>query len=449
MVSDTVPKFPFARPHGAEPPVEYARLRATNPISRVELWDGSRPWLLVKWKDIVSVATDERFSKERTRPGFPEMSPGGKEAAKNRPTFVDMDPPDHGHQRGMISDLFTYEHIETMRPKIRETVSQLLDEMLKKYDGQPIDLVEHFSLPVPSYIIYGILGVPFSDLAFLTKQAAIRSNGSATATEASNANQELLNYMGSLVDQRSAEPKDDLISHLVTTQLRPGNLTKADVVQMAFLMLVAGNATMVNMINLGVIELYLKHRDTQLADLRADPRALAPAFVDELCRYHTGSAMAMRRVAKVDVRWGVNLIKAGDGVIMANSSGNRDEDIFPSPDDFDMHRPRGAEAALGYGFGAHRCVAEWLARAEMEEVFVALVTRVPGLRVAAAAEDEINPGLADQSVSTYDNDLAEAVAKLVNTTMFDIVKVLDTDSADDGTKQQANDLLGASVKAPG
>ena len=76
------------------------------------------------------------------------------------------------------------------------------------------------------------------------------------------------------------------------------------------------------------------------------------------------------------------LIKAGDGVIMANSSGNRDEDIFPSPDDFDMHRPRGAEAALGYGFGAHRCVAEWLARAEMEEVFVALVTRVPGLRVA-------------------------------------------------------------------
>lgn len=108
---------------------------------------------------------------------------------------------------------------------------------------------------LPVQIIYGILGVPFSDLAFLTKQAAIRSNGSATATEASNANQELLNYMGSLVDQRSAEPKDDLISHLVTTQLRPGNLTKADVVQMAFLMLVAGNATMVNMINLVTLPL--------------------------------------------------------------------------------------------------------------------------------------------------------------------------------------------------
>lgn len=67
--------------------------------------------------------------------------------------------------------------------------------------------------------------------------------------------------MGSLVDQRSAEPKDDLISHLVTTQLRHGNLTKADVVQMAFLMLVAGNATMVNMINLVILPLprYVSH----------------------------------------------------------------------------------------------------------------------------------------------------------------------------------------------
>jgi fungal nitric oxide reductase len=65
----------------------------------------------------------------------------------------------------------------------------------------------------------------------------------------------------------------------------------------------------------------------------------------------------------------LQLIKAGEGIITSNQSANRDEDIFPDPDTFDMHRKRGSEQALGFGFGEHRCVAEWLARAELEIVF--------------------------------------------------------------------------------
>ncbi|OJD35823.1 cytochrome p450 55a1 [Diplodia corticola] len=123
--------------------------------------------------------------------------------------------------------------------------------------GSPHPAPPNASPAVLARIIYGILGVLFPDLAFLTKQAAIRSNGSATATEASRASQELLDYMGSLVDQRSAELKEDLINHLITTQpRRHSNLSKANVVQMVFLMLVACNATMVNMINLVAIPLH-------------------------------------------------------------------------------------------------------------------------------------------------------------------------------------------------
>jgi len=65
----------------------------------------------------------------------------------------------------------------------------------------------------------------------------------------------------------------------------------------------------------------------------------------------------------------IKLIKAGEGIIAATQSGNRDEEVFPDPDTFDLHRKRGSEQALGYGFGAHQCVAEWLARAELEIVF--------------------------------------------------------------------------------
>lgn len=94
-----VPKFPFSRPRGAEPPAEYAKLRASDPVSKVELWDGSHAWLVTKHKDICSVLTDDRLSKQRNRPGFPELDAGGKEAAKRKPTFVDMDKPDHMKQR--------------------------------------------------------------------------------------------------------------------------------------------------------------------------------------------------------------------------------------------------------------------------------------------------------------------------------------------------------------
>lgn len=108
----------------------------------------------------------------------------------------------------MIESIFSREAIEKMRPSIQNTVDTLLDEMINDGCKNPVDVVEKLALPVASYVsflytpniptsdsilfcqtIYGILGVPFEDLKFLTQQAAIRSNGSATATAASQANQ--------------------------------------------------------------------------------------------------------------------------------------------------------------------------------------------------------------------------------------------------------------------
>lgn len=216
-------------------------------------------------------------------------------------------------------------------------------------------------------IIYGILGVPFSDLPYLTQQAAIRGNGSATATESSQANASLLSYIDDLVVKRIAKPENDLISLLTTTQLAHNKLQQSDITQIAFLLLVAGNATMISMIALGIVTA-LQH-PTQLALLKSDPQKYSPLFVEELCRYHTASALATKRVAKVDIELGGKTIKAGEGIIAATQSGNRDEEVWDNPDEFDMQRPAGKHEALGYGWGEHRCVAEWLARAELETVF--------------------------------------------------------------------------------
>lgn len=389
------PRFPFSRLKDWEPPIEYATLRATDPVSRVELWDGSEPWLVTKHADVASVLTDQRLSKQRTRNGFPEMSMGGKLAAKSatRPTFVDMDPPEHGRQRGMVEPLFTKEAAKKLRPHIQETVDSLLAKMIEAGPGKGVDLVEKFALPVPSYIIYGILGVPLEDLEFLTHEAAVRSNGSATASEASLAAKTLVDYMRGLVDKRMQEPKDDLISKLVTEQVKPGNIDKEDAAQIAFLLLVAGNATMVHMIALGVVTLL--HNPEQLAALKSNP-SLAPLFVSELCRYHTGSSFATRRVAKEEISLCGHAIKAQEGIIAATQSASRDEDVFSDPDVFDIMRfapkdqgGRGEDwwQAMGFGWGEHRCVGEWLARAEMEIVFATLFQKLPDLKVAVPFEN--------------------------------------------------------------
>ncbi|EWZ33985.1 hypothetical protein FOZG_13670 [Fusarium oxysporum Fo47] len=146
---------------------------------------------------------------------------------------------------------------------------------------------------------------------------------------------------------------------------------KKHVMELSFLLLVAGNLTMINMIAL---------QPNQLDALIQDPSLLKP-FVEELCRYHTASSFATRRVAKVDIKIRGHEVKAGEA--------NRDPDVFPDPNVFELFRKRGSEEALGFGWGDHGCIAASLARAEPEAVFSTLFQTLPTLKLAIPSS-EIN-----------------------------------------------------------
>ena len=180
------------------PPPEYAQLRQEKSLKKAKIWDGTSVWMAAKYNDVTKVLTDPSFSKVRTHPGFPETGPGGKAAATaTKPTFVDMDPPDHTKYRSMIEQDFSPKNVQALRPKIEKIANDLIDKMMK--NKQPVDLHISYSLPVPTFVIYDMLGIPYEDHEFLETCNAIRTNGSATSAQSSAASQDLMNYLSRLV----------------------------------------------------------------------------------------------------------------------------------------------------------------------------------------------------------------------------------------------------------
>lgn len=368
-------------------------------MSKAKLFDGSDIWLITKLKDVQEALQDNRFSKVRTHPGFPELVPGAKAAVEGRePTYVDMDPPQHTKFRSMFEPGFTHERVDSIRPSIKDKAKELIEQMKlqRSKSGQDsIDLHENFSLPFAFKVIYELLGIPFKDYHFLSNNVAVRASGSSTARDAAAAQQELTQYMENLVMEKEKNPGKDLISEVIKTQLKEGKITREQLVAHAFLHLVAGNATVASMINLGVITL-LQHPD-QLQAAKSDP-SLWPSAVAEICRLHTASAYALRRVALQDVHLGGQTIRAGEGIIALNQSANRDEEFFPNPDKFDIRRKPNPHVA--YGYGTHRCIGEYLSNVQLEIALSGLFDQLPQLRLAVPeSETQYSPPDKDVGVA--------------------------------------------------
>ncbi|QIW98332.1 hypothetical protein AMS68_003850 [Peltaster fructicola] len=380
MPSTKALTFPFAREESFEPPTENARLRHACPITKVKLFDNTEAWLLTRRKDCCTILASEDVSADRRHPGYPEIHEGGAKAKEKRPTFVNLDNPAHKDQRALLDPYFTKKATDKLRPMIQTVVDSMLDKMVKEHGehtNKPVEFIHSFAGPIPPQVIYHLLGIPEKDIPVLSQDSEVRTSTSRNAAETSNSN--LQEYMRKYVQMRMQNPQQDLVSHLVQGPLQQGELELEDVVELAFLVLVAGNAALINSIALGVITL-LEHPD-QLDEFKTDP-SLAPQVVSELLRYNTTSALNSRRAVKHEIEVGGQQLKPDERVICAVQSADRDEEHFDNPDSFNIHRTVRSEDILGFGWGIHRCQGEWLSRAELEIVFATLFRRLPNLRLA-------------------------------------------------------------------
>jgi hypothetical protein len=381
-MTDTVaPHYPMARAPGCplDPPPQ---LRAIDRLSKVRLWDGSTAWLITRYADQRALLTDPRLSADPLRAGYPHVSAASRVRGRRLRSFISMDDPDHARMRRMVTAAFAIRRVEAMRPVVQEIVDERIDALLA--GPRPADLVQALALPVPSLVICRLLGVPYADHELFQRHSRTMLSSDAPAEESIAALEALEEYLEGVVRSKLASPQDDVLSRLAAEQVASGELSVRQAASTGVLLLVAGHETTANMIALGTVAL-LQHPD-QLAVLRdaEDPTVVAGA-VEELLRYLTIAHSGRRRVALEDIELDGHVIRAGDGVILANDAGNRDGCPFPDPDRLDIERD--ARGHVAFGFGVHQCLGQPLARVELQVVYGTLYRRIPGLRLAVPLEE--------------------------------------------------------------
>jgi len=370
--------FPFESAELYEPPAQFALLREQCPVARVTMPTGDPAWLVTCYDDVRQALSDPRLSRAAaSRDGAPRLRP----LPPDRSTILAMDPPDHTRLRRLVSAAFTPRGVEQLRPYLTGLAERLLDGI--ESAGPPADVVSALALPLPVSAIGKLLGVPAADLGTFRDWADTMltfTGGSAADVQA--ARDAMNRYLAGLIAERRVTPADDLLTRLIAACDDDDRLTEREMIIFAATLLIAGYHTTSAAITAGTLIL-LRH-PAEFRQLGADP-GRAGAVVGELLRYPAASSHGGNlRVATEDVEIGGAAIRAGEGVLPAIVSANRDEKVFADPG---LFQPGRAEPHLAFGHGPHYCLGAGLARMELEIVFCALARRLPGLRLDGTEAD--------------------------------------------------------------
>src|SRR3984957_16785943 len=286
----------------SDPYAVHARLRARHPVARVIMPGGIPAWLVTGYAQARAALTDPRLLK----------IPKGWAPDRDSPFapldhhMLNSDPPDHPRLRKLVTKAFTAGRVEQLRPRITAITAGLLADMST---SREVDLLTAFAFPLPVTVICELLGVPTADRdQFRAWSASIVSETVAPEVFQAHATA-MIGYFRDLLAARRREPADDLLSALISARDEGDSLSENELLSMAWLLLVAGHETTVNLIAGGILALLLN--PGELARLRADP-SLRGAAVEELLRYTSPVNHATFRFATEAIEIGEARIGCGE-----------------------------------------------------------------------------------------------------------------------------------------
>ena len=368
--------FVAAVPHEA-----FRMLRQHAPVFWHKEANGPGFWAVTKYHDVVAVSRDPRtFSSAKK--GVFTFDPVPEDLERMQLMMLNMDPPKHTKLRALVNKGFTPRMVAYLEPRLRARANDIIDAVATK--GQ-CDFVSEVAAELPLQAIAELMGIPHADrhMVFNWTNRLIGFDDpefQASWDDAKLAAAEMYMYANQLAAERRNRPGDDLVSVLMNAEVEGERLTELEFDLFFVLLAVAGNETTRNLISGGLLAL-IEHPG-QRARLLTNA-SLMPTAVEEMLRW-VSAVIEFRRTAARDTELHGQKIREGDKVIIYYISANRDDEVFPEPDRFDIGRTPNDH--LAFGIGEHFCLGSNLARLEIRVLFEELLRRLPDIELAGPVD---------------------------------------------------------------
>lgn len=305
------------------------------------------------------------------------------------PYMIDMDDPAHVLRRKLVNSGFTRKRVMDKVPSIAALCDTLIDAVCERGE---CDFVRDIAAPLPMAVIGDMLGVLPEDRGMLLEWSDDLVKGLSSHIDETSAQAMMEAFAGytaftsDIIAKRRAEPAEDLFSILVNAEVDGQRMTDDEIVFETLLILIGGDETTRHTLSGGTEQL-LRHRD-QWDRLVAQPEALLPGAIEEMLRW-TSPVKNMCRILTADTTFHGTDLRAGEKIMLMFESANFDEAVFGDPEEFRIDR--NPNAHLAFGFGAHFCLGNQLARLELSMMTKRILQRLPDLRLAEGAEVPLRP----------------------------------------------------------